>query len=59
MEIASIKAYAVQAPMSIPYITAAADKRTSTSVLTVIETDDGVVGYGMSPTSAKLYSPFE
>ncbi|MBE2277903.1 MAG: hypothetical protein IAE87_16590 [Rhodobacteraceae bacterium] len=59
MKITSVRAYAVQAPMLIPYITALVDRRVSTSVLTVVETDAGVVGFGQSTTSAALYSPFE
>ena len=59
MKITSVRAYAVEAPMLIPYITALVDRRVSTSVLTVIETDTGVTGYGQSTTSAALYSPFE
>ncbi|MER2535917.1 MAG: enolase C-terminal domain-like protein [Rhizobiaceae bacterium] len=59
MKITRIRAFAVEAPMRVPYITAVAEKRVATSVLAVMETDDGVIGYGQSTTSATLYSPFE
>ncbi|MBA8908318.1 MULTISPECIES: mandelate racemase/muconate lactonizing enzyme family protein [Aminobacter] len=59
MKITAIHAYAVAAPMRVPYITALVDRRIATSVITVIETDEGVAGYGQSTTSAALYSPFE
>ncbi len=59
MKITAIRAYALNAPMRVPYITALVDKREATSVVTVIETDEGVTGFGQSATSAPVYSPFE
>lgn len=59
MKITAMLAFAVEAPMRIPYITALVDRRVSTSVLTVVETDEGVTGFGQSNTSAAQYSPFE
>lgn len=59
MKITAISAYAVDAPMRVPYITALVDRRVATSVVTVVETDEGLTGFGQSTTSAALYSPFE
>lgn len=59
MKITAVRAYAINAPMRVPYITALVDKREATSVITVIETDEGITGYGQSATSAAVYSPFE
>lgn len=59
MRIKAIRAYALNAPMRVPYITALVDKREATSVVTVIETNEGIIGFGQSATSAPVYSPFE
>lgn len=59
MKITAISAYAVEAPMRVPYITALVDRRVATSVVTVVETDEGLTGFGQSTTSAAMYSPFE
>jgi L-Ala-D/L-Glu epimerase len=59
MKIKSVKAYPVQAKMAIPYITAMARKVNSDSVVTIVETDHGAVGFGQAATSAQNYSRFE
>ena len=59
MKIVAITAHAVQADMRIPYITAMVRKTVSTSVVTVVRTDDGQIGVGQATTSAQNYSRFE
>ncbi len=59
MKITAIRVHAIAAPMRVPYITALVDKREATSVITEIETDEGVTGYGQAATSAAGYAPFE
>ena len=59
MKIKSVKAYPVKANMTIPYVTAMVTKDVSYSVVTVIETDNGVLGLGQATTSAQNYSRFE
>ncbi len=59
MKITRVRAYAIDLPMRIPYTTALVDRTTSNSVLTVVETDEGLTGLGQATTSAPLYALFE
>lgn len=59
MKITDVRTYTAEVPMRYPYITALVDRRVTTSVITVIETDEGITGYGQSSTSAAMYSPYE
>ena len=59
MKITDIRTYTAEVPMRYPYITALVNRKVTTSVITVVETDEGITGYGQSSTSAALYSPYE
>lgn len=59
MKITDIRTYTAEVPMRYPYITALVNRKVTTSVITVVETDEGITGYGQSSTSAAMYSPYE